>query len=230
MEIITDLLDFFLPRFCPSCNKKLTAKEYGACVSCFASIRRIDGPGEKETSNFSIPPGGIISGFHSLFIFEKEKALQALLHEFKYNGKFGIAVYLGEMWGRTYAKRVNDWKLDYLVPIPLHHLKRAERGYNQSLFIAKGINGELKLKVAPRLIKRSKYTESQTALTIPERRENVNGAFKAKHRSRIKGKNILLVDDVITTGATLTECGRVLLEAGAAKVYAGSIAIAGKGA
>jgi len=169
-----------------------------------------------------------ISDFLSLFIFEKDKAVQAILHELKYNGKFRTAIMLGEMLAKTHSSRIMEWNIDFIIPVPLHHLKRAERGYNQSFFIAKGIKKILMIRVESGLLKRKRLTESQTGLSISKRRENVKDAFMARHSKEINGKNILLIDDVITTGATLLECGRVLHEAGAAKVYAASIAVAEK--
>ena len=121
---------------------------------------------------------------------------------------------------------MTTWNFDLIVPIPLHHLKKAERGYNQSFYIAKGVRKILNIKVSDRIVKRIKYTESQTTMNISEREENIYGAFKVKLKNSISGKNILLIDDVITTGATISECGKILLEAGANRIYAASIAIA----
>jgi ComF family protein len=118
------------------------------------------------------------------------------------------------------------WKIDLIIPVPIHHLKKAERGYNQSDFIAKGLSTALNIPYSSKSIKRIKYTESQTKLNMNERALNVSNAFKARSSNKLKGKNILVVDDVCTTGATLLECAKVLLGAGANSVYACSIAIA----
>lgn len=122
--------------------------------------------------------------------------------------------------------KVREWKIDLIVPIPLHHLKRAERGYNQSDFIAKGMKKILHVPVKSRLIKRARFTETQTNLNLVERKENMQGAFALRRNKLLQNKNVLLIDDVITTGATTSECGRTLLEGGAANVYAASVAIA----
>jgi competence protein ComFC len=108
----------------------------------------------------------------------------------------------------------------------LHQLKKAERGYNQSYYIAKGLNKVLKCALKENHLKRIKFTESQTTMNITERKKNISGAFKVKTISGLRNKNILLIDDVITTGATITECGKILLESGVNKIYAASIAIA----
>jgi len=112
------------------------------------------------------------------------------------------------------------------MPVPLHSLKKAERGYNQSLYITKGLSIESRIPFSNRTLKRIRFTFSQTTMTLKERQENVREAFKIAHSGKIKGKNILLIDDVITTGATVSECGKALLNAGAGKVYAASAAIA----
>ena len=113
-----------------------------------------------------------------------------------------------------------------LLPVPLHQLKKAERGYNQSLYIAKGLSKLLKIPLGVRIFQRKRYTQSQTSMNFIERQENIKEAFNIKSDKKIKGKNILLVDDVITTGATISECGKVLLNGGANRIYAASIAIA----
>jgi ComF family protein len=107
----------------------------------------------------------------------------------------------------------------------LHHIRRAERGFNQSFYLANGIKSVLKIPTITNLLKRRRFTDSQTLLSIIERKENVRDAFSLKKNEKLSGKNILLLDDVITTGATISECGKVLLMAGAVKIYAVSVAI-----
>ena len=169
---------------------------------------------------------GIISDFISLYVFEKDKELQHIIHSLKYNQKFLTGKFLGNILGKNLKQRITNWKIDYIIPVPLHHLKKAERGYNQSFYIAKGLGKELGILVAQNFIRRKRFTESQTTMNLKERQENIEGAFKVKRNLNLNGNNILLVDDVITTGSTIGECGRVLLNAGANKVYAVSVAIA----
>jgi ComF family protein len=144
----------------------------------------------------------------------------------KYNGKFSIGFFLGKILADALKDKFNEWEFDYIVPVPLHHLKRAERGYNQSDFIARGIKSIIKIPINAKILIRTRFTESQTNLNMQERNENMKNAFSVKRKKLLKGKTILLIDDVITTGATISECGRILLENGAVKVYAASVAIA----
>ena len=223
---INSLFDFFLPRFCPSCKSKLSTEEISVCSSCFSKIKFA----EEERINFEFNKKfegkNIISGFTSIYIFEKDKSLQHIIHSIKYSQRFLNGVFLGKGLAPYLENKITDWKIDLIIPIPLHSLKKAERGYNQSCYISKGVSRELKIPVDDSSIKRKKYTQSQTTMNLIERHENIRDAFKVKSKKKIFDKNILLIDDVITTGATVGECGRVLLEAGAKKVYAASIAIA----
>jgi ComF family protein len=226
MNILTNFFDFFLPRFCPSCKTKLNPEEIIGCTSCLSKIKR---PSEERIANEyhrKFHDANIISGFASLYIFEKEGVLQHLIHGLKYDGKFRIGTFLGRQTAFELKQVVTEWNPGLVIPVPLHHLKKAERGFNQSYYIAKGFCSEIRLPLKTNLLKRKKFTESQTSLTLAERASNIHGAFSAREDKFIRGKNILLLDDVITTGATISECGRVLLEKGAGKIYAVSIAIA----
>lgn len=168
----------------------------------------------------------IISGFISLFIFEKDKALQSLIHSFKYNKRFLNAKFLGSLVGNKLGEQIKDWNINLIIPVPLHHLKKAERGYNQSEFIVKGLSRKLGIPFTTKAIKRIRYTESQTTFNQVEREKNISNAFKIKNKNKIIDKNILIVDDVITTGSTIKECGKALLGSGAKSIYACSVAIA----
>ena len=226
MNFVTQFFDFFLPRICPSCKNKLNPFEKFICSHClgeikYAGIKRIKS--EYESKFLS---EGIISDFCSLYIFEKDKELQNIIHSIKYNENFRLGINLGKIVGSELNEVILEWAADLLIPIPLHHLKKAERGYNQSYFIAKGISTICKIPVNHKVIKRNRFTPSQTALKLQERKENVRDAFSIKKQDQIKGKKIIIVDDVITTGSTITECGRKLLEAGAEKIYALSPAVA----
>lgn len=223
---LSDLFDFFLPRFCAACKQKLSGNEDTICkkclsVICLADTLRIDFEFDKK---FKLKK--LISGFTSLYVFEKDKALQEILHNFKYNKRFRIGIFLGKEIANAKKHIISGWKVDLIVPVPLHHLKKAERGYNQSSYIAKGLSKSLKIQIKENVIKRIRYTESQTLKNISERESNIKDAFVVKSKKSVSGKTILIVDDVITTGATISEAARQLLNYGAAKVYAISVAIA----
>lgn len=218
------VIDFFLPRFCPSCKKRLEASSSIVCNKCLSAIKIADAKRLRLEFYRKFAGSGFISDFTSRFVFEKDKNLQQIIHSLKYEKKFLLGTFLGTLLAESIKADFASYKIDMIVPVPLHHLKKAEREFNQSLYIAKGIKKATGIRICSRQIKRKKYTESQTSMNLAKRDENIRGAFVS--RKRLKGENILLVDDVITTGATIRECGRVLLDAGAGKVYAASVAIA----
>lgn len=220
------LFDFFLPRFCPACKTKLSADDEVVCSLCLNKIETA--PTEILNNEFKrkFLNNGIISDFTSLFIFEKDKELQSLIHALKYNKRFLTGVFLGKLFAYQFKEKIKNWDVSLIIPVPLHQLKKVERGYNQSYYIAKGLKKILKISVDNKTLKRKKNTKSQTSMNLKEREENISGAFSTRKNKNISGKNILLIDDVITTGATVSECGKVLLNAGAEKVFAASIAIA----
>lgn len=223
---VNHLFDFILPRFCCSCKTKLSAETDTMCGICLSKIQRSTSSRLQREYDRKFLDNKIISEFYSPFVFEKDKELQNAIHALKYEKRFSVGIYLGKILAAEIKSSKTNWKFDLIIPIPLHQLKKAERGYNQAYYIAKGVGSKLKVRVSDRIVKRIKYTESQTTMNLNEREENIAGAFKVKNQKKFSGKNILLLDDVITTGATVSECGKILLAAGAAKIYAASIAIA----
>ena len=226
MKLLSAIFDFILPRFCPACKKKLSLPERLICNNCrktfvCADNKLIQFEYEKKFSGSKI-----ISDFYPLLVFVKDSPLQQVIHQIKYQKKFLLAVELGKMLGNSLLKSKAEWKVDIILPVPLHSLKKAERGFNQSFYIAKGISKVTNLPVSQSILKRKRYTESQTKKNLFERAENMSEAFVVKHPDKISGKNVLLIDDVITTGATVRECGKILQECGAANIYAASIALA----
>lgn len=220
------LFDSILPRFCYSCKTKLATGDKSICSNCLKRIKEIDDSRLQIEYDRKFGVKQIISDFFSPFLFEKDKELQHAIHSLKYENKFRTGVFFGEVIAEKIINRRSNWIPDIIIPIPLHKLKETERGYNQSYFIAKGFSKVTGITLIKSAVKRSKYTESQTTLTFTEREENIDGAFKVTNKKAVYNKSILLIDDVITTGATVSECGRVLVEAGAKKIFAASIAIA----
>lgn len=224
-KIVKHFFDFIFPRICVSCKIKLNLNENVICNTCLNSIKII--PQDllklefikKSHNNF------YVDDLQSLFLFEKDKALQKILHSYKYENKIFIGKYLGDLVIYNLEPFIKNWDADLIIPVPLHKLKKAERGYNQSFYIAKQIAKKLNIDIDKKILKRNKYTLTQTKMNFMERKENVFNAFKVKKGNKINGKKIILVDDVITTGATISECAKVLKQNGAKNVYALSIAI-----
>jgi ComF family protein len=226
MHLLSEFFDFFLPRICPSCKNKLELNEECICSNCLKKILPADSTRIRFEFQKKFLTKGIISGFTSLFVFEKDKELQRIIHAMKYENNFRIGETLGKLLGDKLQNEINFPHLDLIIPVPLHHLKKSERGYNQSFYIAKGVDSKLSLVLDKRSTKRIKYTETLTSMNIREREKNISGAFKVNRIHNISGKNILIIDDVITSGNTVSEFGRTLKENGAATIYAASLAIA----
>jgi competence protein ComFC len=226
MHLLSEFFDVFLPRICPSCKDKLEINEECICSDCMNNILPADSMRIRFEFQKKFQSKGIISGFNSLYVFEKDKELQRIIHSMKYENNFRVGECLGKLLGDKLLHEMPIWNPDLIIPVPLHHLKKSERGYNQSFYISKGVNRKLKLVVNRRCVKRIKYTETQTSMNIIEREKNISGAFKVKTNNDICGKNILIIDDVITSGNTVSELGKTLKEKGAVSVYAASIAIA----
>jgi ComF family protein len=140
--------------------------------------------------------------------------LRQLIHEFKYSGVSPLAGKLGPLLSRALPR---ERKFDVIVPLPLHWSKRLERGFNQSELLATVLSRRTGIPVVQGLRRRRK-TAPQAGLTRAQRRSNVAGAFEARDRERINGRHVLLIDDVLTTGATASVCAAVLKRAGAKRV------------
>ena len=226
MHFLSEFFDFFLPRICPSCKNKLKLSEKCVCSACLSKILPADSTRISFEFQKKFLSKGIISGFTSIYVFEKDKELQRIIHAMKYDNNFRIGETLGKLLGDKLLNEISVKNFDLIIPVPLHHLKKSERGYNQSYYISKGVNRKLNLVLDERSVKRIKYTETQTSMNIREREKNISGAFKVKRINNISGKNILIIDDVITSGNTVSELGRILKKNGAAIIYAASLAIA----
>ncbi len=159
-----------------------------------------------------------------------EAGLRDLIHLLKFEGVRPAAAVLGRMLAEAISKLEAPvpWSEVIVVPVPLHHAKRRQRGFNQAELIARAVLKNLadpaRFRLYPRALERKRETASQVGLTSHQRRVNLRGAFVVAEPQNVKDKEVLLVDDVYTTGATVSECARVLLRAGASKVYVATVA------
>lgn len=162
----------------------------------------------------------------SLLYFSKDSVVQNLLHALKYHGHRELGEYLGRLIGRALQDSEHFKDLDVIIPLPLFKEKEKKRGYNQSTILCEGISKETGIPVMADNVIRTIHTETQTKKHRRDRWENVEGIFKVTGTISLKGKNILLVDDVITTGATLEACGTVMLNIPNTTVSIATLAIA----
>jgi ComF family protein len=148
-----------------------------------------------------------------------EGGIMDAIHQIKYNGKTDIAESLGSLLAPFARERLGETRGLLMMPVPLHPKRLRERGFNQSLVLAKAIGPALGTRLDFLSLRRIKYTRQQTGLKRDERLRNVKGAFGIVGRPDLKGRAVILVDDVATTGSTLNECARMLKKAGCDRVY-----------
>lgn len=227
MQWFSDLLIFFFPVHCAVCGKQLVSTRSVLCLACEFQLPR--------TSYRDHPYNPISKLFWgrspvemgtALFRFEKGSGYQALLHDLKYRGSHKTGTYLGCLLGYDLRNTCFS-SCDVLVPVPLHAKRRRERGYNQSEIIAEGVSRILQIPVLTRLLKRSGYHDTQTSMGRYERFENVKDQFLlTRDPPDMNGKRILLIDDVVTTGATLEACCLVLHHHFRCLVYVATVSCA----
>jgi len=150
-------------------------------------------------------------------VFEFSGIIKDMLHRLKYDNEVDLAYPVGIFA----AKKIENtnWDIDAVIPVPLHQKKLSERGFNQSLLIGEVVARESGIDVLKDVLIRQRYTKSQVNLSRLERMSNVENAFEIISGKKIKGRTVLLLDDIMTTGATLNECSRILKECGAGMVY-----------
>lgn len=219
-QLLKNSLNFIFPHLCIACGTKAENNKF-LCNQCNRKLvyadHRIIEQSYNQLQN--------ITSLFTLYKFEKDSPIQLLLHKLKYENKFRIAYHLGNIFADKYSDVLNKLHLDCIIPVPLFHSKRAERGYNQTYYFAKGISKATGIGIKVRILKRIRFTDTQTKLSKSERLKNIRGAFHVQKESSVKSKNILILDDVLTTGSTIVECAGMLKEAGAHNIYAGTIAI-----
>lgn len=150
--------------------------------------------------------------------------IKSAIYELKYGNGTYIGKYLSEFAVQTIKEKYQNIIFDYVTFVPLHKKRERQRTYNQSQIIAKYIAKTLRIQLSSDLVIRARYTSTQTLLNFRERSQNLSGAFEAMNELKLKNKTILLVDDVMTTGATVNECAKALREGGALQVYVITIA------
>ncbi len=225
-SLTQSLIEFVYPPYCLLCNERLTPSEDRICTACWSRFIRIS-PGHPAWDDLENKFNNtVIDRAYTQFLFEPDGPLQNVLHHLKYNGyrKFGYR--LGEEVGRDLQQEPEFRSADFLIPVPLHRTKYRERGYNQSEWVCRGISASLTIPVLPRIMKRTRYTVTQTKLNVHERTVNVAGAFSIpeKYRPTLSGKKVLLVDDVVTTGSTTLSCAHELKKMGVVSVFSVSVA------
>lgn len=223
-NVLTNWIDAIFPKRCLVCFSVLSEAENACCHPCLDALPlwpREQNPIEFATRIFG---GRVqITSLNVHYPFHAQSSIQRLLHAIKYDGNTSLAEELGSRLGSRWTKSLH--KNTVITPVPLHPSKMKIRGYNQSWHIALGISNTTNLPCRA-LLQRTVHTPSQTKLSREHRWKNMDGIFEITEGMDVKGRTVLLVDDTLTTGATLESCAQTLLNAGAIEVYATTIAYA----
>ena len=222
-----DAFCLLYPRLCMACEKIHLPPKQILCTSCEFKIPRTNFHLQKE-NDFTKKFWGRVNIYTgtSLFYFYKKSKTQNLIHNLKYKGKKEIGVNLGKMMGSTLKKSLLYQNLDLIIPIPLHFKKEIRRGFNQSALFAQGISATLQVPWSSEYLLRKHFTTTQTQKSRIERFQNVENAFEIPRPQFLENKHILLVDDVLTTGATLEAAALKILNIAGTKISLATIAIA----
>lgn len=224
---INSLIELFFPRCCVVCADPLSDNEEYLCIKCNMHLPRTNYHLQKDNEVEKLFWGQIpIEKGSSFFFYNKGSDYRNILYDLKYRG----CKELGETMGRYMAAELSDsgffQDIDFIIPVPLHQRRLRKRGYNQSEWIALGIHHVTGLPLITNAIVREKHTESQTSKSVFERRENVDNIFALKDAKLCRGKHILIVDDVLTTGATINACASVLGEINDVRITVLTLAVA----
>ncbi len=227
MMLFDDLISLFYPRLCAGCNTPLVKGEEVLCLNCLADLPRTNYHFSKENPVFLAFTGRINIELATSFCrFDKGGRLQHLLHQLKYKGNREVGHKLGMLFGFDLIQNSLFQEIDAIIPVPLHPKKEKKRGFNQSVEICKGLSESMQRPLITGNLIREVDTASQTRKGRFERWENVSGIFSVKKGRLLTSKHLLLVDDVVTTGATLEACCEPLLEIPGVKVSIATLACA----
>jgi ComF family protein len=213
-QIKDSLLHLAFPHVCEGCGTDILEKDHFLCIRCLSDL---------PATNFHLHSNNPIEKIFwgrlpltyatSQYYFTSESLIQRLMHQFKYKNNKELGFYLGRLMGEMLSESNRFIYTDALVPLPLFKSKERKRGFNQATVICEGISSVMNKPVWTDVVRRKKHTESQTKKSRIERWMNMENRFELINPSRIEGKHIVLVDDVITTGATLEACGIEILKA-----------------
>lgn len=227
MKWIGDFFSLVFPRICAACGNSLWKHEDTICHSCEFHLPKTNFhfSDENPVTKMFWGRADLVSGAAFLY-FNKGNKVQLLVHQLKYNGRKDIGVFLGALYGQTlkYAPSFNS--ADVIVPVPLHKKKYMKRGYNQSEQFGMGLSSVMSIPLNRHLLVRTKATETQTRKSRFSRYQNVREIFLVNQPENWRGKHLLLVDDVITTGATLESCIEALRVVPDVKISVAGIATA----
>ena len=222
------ILNLFYPRVCAACGEVLLKDEETVCLKCRFLLPKTGYENHADNPLAQSFYGRV--RFHAVtacYFFAKSGKVQHLIHQLKYKGNKEAGAFLGQQLGETIKDAPLFQGIDYLIPVPLHPKRERKRGYNQSLMIARGISEVTGIAIGDKYLVRAVNTATQTKKSSEERFKNVKDIFEVRFADELKGKHVLLVDDVLTTGATLESCAHQLENIPGITISAATAACAG---
>jgi ComF family protein len=211
-RLATDFLCLIFPDYCNACGEDLYHGEQLICIKCLYDLPYTDFQHYPENPVAKLFWGRIrSSSAMAMLYYRKGTRVQRLIHQLKYNGKTDLGLKLGMLLGERLQKSDLYQTAELILPVPIHPAKERKRGYNQCTSIAMGISAVLNIPVNTNTLYRNKQTNSQTKKSRYQRFENIRSVFGIRDAGILKNKHVILVDDVITTGATIEACSKAIL-------------------
>lgn len=210
VPIIADLLDVLLPRICRVCKRTLLDGEVEICLHCQARLPRVHSDCADNEAAHRLFGRCRYEYVAAYFYYRPQDEFAQLIKQAKYNDWPSVNHSLARMFAAELSVTGWPYDIDVIVPVPIHWVRWLKRGYNQSIPIARALGEVWQLPVENHCLYKSRYTASQVGHSGESRRHHVRDSFALRHTERLEGKHILLVDDVMTTGATLEACATVL--------------------
>jgi len=210
------LLDMLMPRLCVACGRRLGWSEQTLCASCLMHLSRTGFQHSPLDNKMARLFWGVVpvERAAALFYYEAHSKTSQIIYDLKYHDRPDIGVMMGRLAAREFEASGFFSGIDLIVPMPLARNRQRQRGYNQSRQLAEGLSRATGIPLCSRAVSRSVFRKSQTTMGRWDRQANVEGVFALADADALRGRHVLLVDDVVTTGATMTACARELLKAG----------------
>lgn len=222
---IADFAHLIFPHNCEGCGTDAIQQHDFLCMKCIAQLPETGFENIDENPIEKIFYGRLnIQNATAAFYFSKQSLIQHLLHQLKYRGNKEAGYFLGKMLGYQLSKSQKFKDIDTIIPLPLNPKKELKRGYNQAAIIAEGVISIFKKSLETKAVIRTVFTETQTHQNRINRWKNMDGVFAVINPKAIEAKHVLLIDDIITTGATLDACGNTILKSGCKSLSIATIA------